>query len=64
MLGLTFVQEFSIEIPDKEADSILSSMFAQWKVGWYGHSIANPLAVDKAVNYILGQPDGKFLEKV
>lgn len=24
---LTFVQEFSIEIPDKEADAILSSMF-------------------------------------
>lgn len=24
---LTFVQEFSIEIPDKEADSILSSTF-------------------------------------
>ncbi|PYH51809.1 acyl carrier protein [Aspergillus niger CBS 101883] len=32
-------EEFSIEIPDKEADSI--------------HS------VDKAVEYILGQPDGK-----
>ncbi|KAK0517394.1 hypothetical protein JMJ35_000549 [Cladonia borealis] len=30
-------EEFSIEIPDKEADSILS--------------------IDKAVNYILGQPD-------
>lgn len=31
-------EEFSIEIPDKEADSLLS--------------------IDKAVNYILGQPDG------
>ncbi|KAL2045633.1 hypothetical protein N7G274_002061 [Stereocaulon virgatum] len=30
-------EEFSIEIPDKEADAILS--------------------IDKAVNYILGQPD-------
>lgn len=30
-------EEFSIEIPDKEADAILS--------------------VDKAVNYILSQPD-------
>lgn len=35
-------EEFSIEIPDKEADSILS--------------------IDKAVNYILGQPDGTFLQ--
>ncbi len=29
---LTLAQEFSIEIPDKEADGILSSMFSQWKV--------------------------------
>ncbi len=35
-------EEFSIEIPDKEADSILS--------------------IDKAVSYILGQPDGKLLK--
>ena len=34
-------EEFSIEIPDKEADAILS--------------------IDKAVNYILGQPDGVCL---
>jgi len=33
-------EEFSIEIPDKEADAI--------------HS------VDKAVDYILSQPDGTF----
>lgn len=38
MLGLTFAQEFSIEIPDKEADSILSSMFFQWK-GAFGMSM-------------------------
>lgn len=25
---------------------------------------ANGLAVDKAVNYILGQPDGKLLRKL
>lgn len=31
MPGLTFAQEFSIEIPDKEADSLLSSMFSLWK---------------------------------
>ena len=31
--GLTSVQEFSIEIPDKEADTILSSMFSQWRAG-------------------------------
>lgn len=31
--GLTFAQEFSIEIPDKEADTILSSMFHRQSVG-------------------------------
>ena len=27
-----FAQEFSIEIPDKEADTILSSMLCHWTV--------------------------------
>ena len=31
--ALTFAQEFSIEIPDKEADAILSSMFSRRIVG-------------------------------
>ena len=30
---LIFAQEFSIEIPDKEADAILSSMLPQRKMG-------------------------------
>ena len=29
-----------------------------------GQSSANLLAVDKAVNYILGQPDGKLVEQL
>lgn len=31
--GLTSAQEFSIEIPDKEADAILSSTFPRQNVG-------------------------------
>ena len=31
---------------------------------WHDDSGTNPFAVDKAVNYILGQPDGKYLETV
>lgn len=49
------VQEFSIEIPDKEADGILSSKSFEENTQAALNDI--PL-VDKAVNYILGQPDG------
>ena len=38
LLVLIFSQEFSIEIPDKEADSILSSMLFYLKAG-FGMSI-------------------------
>lgn len=33
MSDLKLAQEFSIEIPDKEADGILSSMFSRWGSG-------------------------------
>ena len=50
-----FPQEFSIEIPDKEADAIHSGM--------HYHTLFCQLAklslVDKAVEYIISQPDGK-----
>ncbi|MCJ1452777.1 hypothetical protein MMC28_003120 [Mycoblastus sanguinarius] len=50
-------EEFSIEIPDKEADLILSSKLVSiWNAGIVPLEI-NPLVVDKAVSYILGQPD-------
>ena len=46
-------EEFSIEIPDKEADAIHSGMFH--------HSLhtlhADLVAVDQAVTYISSQPD-------
>ena len=64
MSDLTFAQEFSIEIPDKEADGILSSMFSRWKMRLHGYAGADFLTVDKAVNYILGQPDGKLPETI
>ncbi|PYH71463.1 acyl carrier protein [Aspergillus vadensis CBS 113365] len=46
-------EEFSIEIPDKEADSIHSGYCDAGE-----HILTIPSAiVDKAVEYILGQPD-------
>ena len=51
------VQEFSIEIPDKEADAIQSSMsrptFCRFLV------LTRCSSVNDAVEYILKQPDGK-----
>lgn len=47
-------EEFSIEIPDKDADTIHSGVFERpvsWKCG------ADFFIVDKAVEYILSQPD-------
>jgi hypothetical protein len=52
------LQEFSIEIPDKEADAIHSGMG--------NHSLQCQiyqlivLAVNQAVEYILSQPDGMY----
>lgn len=48
-------QEFSIEIPDKDADAIHSSRY-HW-ITWKG-SVLIGVAVDQAVEYILNQPDG------
>ena len=56
------VQEFSIEIPDKEADAIHSSRF-RMQMGLILLS-SNTLSVDKAVNYILSQPDGKLSKRL
>ncbi len=54
-------QEFSIEIPDKEADQIHSGMFGidPWQI----HAVRSRLTcfvrtVEKAVEYIMAQPDG------
>lgn len=54
------MQEFSIEIPDKQADAIHSSMLSH-KVH-YGTISATDVygLVDNAVEYILGQPDGVY----
>jgi acyl carrier protein len=49
------VQEFSIEIPDKEADAIHSGMLMQDTTS---RDEANLDAVNQAVDYILAQPDG------
>jgi len=54
---LTGAQEFSIEIPDKEADAIHSGMFSRREI--YDVQ-ANIHAVNQAVQYILSQPDGKM----
>ncbi len=55
-------QEFSIEIPDKEADAIHSGKvyhFSPCQI-----SLLTRTAVDKAVEYILGQPDGMCFEYI
>ena len=51
-------QEFSIEIPDKEADAIHSGTTEMN----CGQRMANTnyTAVNQAVDYILAQPDGKY----
>lgn len=52
-------EEFSIEIPDKEADSIHSGMFALDKRREKKKEKLTASAVDKAVEYILNHPDAK-----
>jgi acyl carrier protein len=47
-------EEFSIEIPDKEADAIHSGMLTQNSVP--GFFLTSP-KVDQAVTYIVAQPD-------
>ena len=52
------VQEFSIEIPDKDADAIHSGMSTCYPRALPPDCILIPLSlVDKAVEYILNQPD-------
>jgi len=56
--ALTAAQEFSIEIPDKEADAIHSGMFklpCKLHVG----EVLTSATVSQAVDYIMHQPDGK-----
>ena len=50
------VQEFSIEIPDKEADAIHSGTSIDVSAGI---SNTDDTAVKQAVDYIMAQPDGK-----
>lgn len=54
--GLTARQEFSIEIPDKEADAIHSGMLTAKDMVV---ARADEITVKQAVDYILAQPDGK-----
>ena len=56
-IRLRRLQEFSIEIPDKEADAILSSMSPTTEEK--DTPVLKRLIVDKAVDYIQGQPDGE-----
>jgi len=56
-MRLTILQEFSIEIPDKDADAIHSGMLKLPCMIVSG-PWANKEIVDKAVEYILAQPDG------
>lgn len=58
MQRLTRSQEFSIEIPDKEADAIHSGMLNSKRDN--GNDQLIRLIVDKAVEYILAQPDGEI----
>jgi acyl carrier protein len=56
-LMLTTKQEFSIEIPDKDADTIHSGTY--FIIGgrcWF--YLTNDTTVDQAVTYIQSQPDG------
>lgn len=52
------MQEFSIEIPDKEADAIHSGTFSPHDYNVFRYE-TNTFTVDKAVQYILAQPDGE-----
>jgi hypothetical protein len=49
-------KEFSIEIPDKEADAIHSGMSSQMHASEGGMKLTVP--VGQAVDYIMKQPDG------
>jgi NADH dehydrogenase (ubiquinone) 1 alpha/beta subcomplex 1 len=50
-------EEFSIEIPDKEADAIHSGTCRRPK--WWRVADANTPTVKQAVDYIMAQPDGE-----
>jgi acyl carrier protein len=54
---LTIEQEFSIEIPDKEADAIHSGRF-QWRIAVQSYIVLTSATVTQAVDYICHQPDG------
>jgi NADH dehydrogenase (ubiquinone) 1 alpha/beta subcomplex 1 len=47
-------EEFSIEIPDKDADSIHSGIFHFFHIQ---KPLLTPSPVNQAVEYILNQPD-------
>ena len=52
------IQEFSIEIPDKEADAIHSGAYT---AASSDRAVsANKDAVNQAVDYIMSQPDGAY----
>ena len=55
--SLTALQEFSIEIPDKEADAIHSGMSCD---GMLRTLHTDDITVKQAVDYILAQPDGEL----
>lgn len=57
--NLTYGQEFSIEIPDKEADAIHSGMSSS---SLHRRPNTDDSIVKQAVDYILAQPDGKNAE--
>lgn len=53
-------EEFSIEIPDKDADTIHSGKTLRYsyrKVSPLPRNADIPAVVDKAVEYIINQPD-------
>ncbi|EAL88373.1 acyl carrier protein [Aspergillus fumigatus Af293] len=56
-------EEFSIEIPDKEADAIHSGKYTRTvpSESLIQVHLLILSTVDKAVEYILAQPDGKFI---
>jgi len=56
-MKLTRSQEFSIEIPDKEADAIHSGTYARPRR--QSGRKTNMTIVNQAVEYIMSQPDGK-----
>lgn len=51
------IQEFSIEIPDKDADTIHSGTWYPFLPSFTKMLTELPTSVDKAVEYILSQPD-------